>query len=146
VVEAALQALHRDTSNADETINALRAVKLDDTPRGPLHFDDYGNVVGNTFIRRIEKACNGLTNVTLKTYENVNQFRPYEAQHYLKQPVYTQSVAGRDWVMLIHSSYPGGKRRAGHVTFLSLFHWMLDRGPGHDHARTAPSVPPGLSV
>jgi branched-chain amino acid transport system substrate-binding protein len=41
-------------------IKALRAVKLDDTPRGPLHFDDYRNVVGNIFIRRIEKAGNGL--------------------------------------------------------------------------------------
>jgi branched-chain amino acid transport system substrate-binding protein len=61
-------------------------VKLDDTPRGPLHFDDYRNVVGNIFIRSIEKAGNGLTNLTLKTYENVSQFWPCEAQHYLKHP------------------------------------------------------------
>jgi branched-chain amino acid transport system substrate-binding protein len=91
VVEAALQALHGDTSDADTTVKALRAVNLDDTPRGPLHFDDYGNVVGNIFIRRIEKAGNGLTNVTLKTYENVSQFWPYQARDYLKQPVYTRA-------------------------------------------------------
>lgn len=51
--------------------------------------------------------------MTLKTYQNVSQFWPYEAQHYLKQPVYTQSVASRDWVMLIHSSYPGAREEQG---------------------------------
>jgi branched-chain amino acid transport system substrate-binding protein len=120
VVEAALQALYRDTSSADETIKALRAVKLDDTPRGPLHFDDYGNVVGNIFIRRIEKAGNGLTNLTLKTYENVSQFWPYEAQHYLKQPVYTQSVAGRDWVSAHPPKLPRGQEKSRACDILEL--------------------------
>jgi branched-chain amino acid transport system substrate-binding protein len=92
VVEAAMTALHGDLSNKEATIKALRAVRLDDTPRGPLYFDDHGNVVGDIFIRRIEKAGGKLTNVTLKTYQNVSQFWPYNEQEYLKQPPYT-----REW-------------------------------------------------
>ncbi len=34
----------------------MRAVKLTDTPRGPIKFDHLGNVVGDFFIRRVEKA------------------------------------------------------------------------------------------
>jgi branched-chain amino acid transport system substrate-binding protein len=92
VIEAALMALHGDLSDKEATIEALRAVRLSDTPRGPLYFDDHGNVVGNIFIRRIEKAGGKLTNVTLKTYENISQFWPYKEQEYLRQPPYT-----RDW-------------------------------------------------
>jgi branched-chain amino acid transport system substrate-binding protein len=92
VVESAVAALNGDLSDKRATINALRKVKLDDTPRGPLYFDDRGNVVGNIFIRRIEKAGSKLTNVTLKTYANVSQFWPYTEQDYLKQPPYS-----RDW-------------------------------------------------
>jgi branched-chain amino acid transport system substrate-binding protein len=92
VVEAAMTALHGDLSNKEATIAALRAVKLDDTPRGPLYFDDHGNVVGNIFIRRIEKAGGQLTNITQKTYQNISQFWPYEEQDYLRQPVYS-----REW-------------------------------------------------
>jgi hypothetical protein len=46
---------------------------------------------GRTAIRRIEKAGNGLTNVTLKSYESVSQFWPCEAQDYLKRPVATRA-------------------------------------------------------
>jgi branched-chain amino acid transport system substrate-binding protein len=92
VVEAAMMALHGDLSNKEATIEALRAVSLGDTPRGPLYFDDHGNVVGNVFIRRIEKAGGKLTNVTLKTYENISQFWPYKEQEYLRQPAYS-----REW-------------------------------------------------
>jgi branched-chain amino acid transport system substrate-binding protein len=92
VVEAAMMALHGDLSNKEATIEALRAVRLGDTPRGPLYFDDHGNVVGNVFIRRIEKAGGKLTSVTLKTYENIGQFWPYKEQEYLRQPAYS-----REW-------------------------------------------------
>jgi branched-chain amino acid transport system substrate-binding protein len=90
VLEAALIALHGDPSNKEATIEALRAVRLGDTPRGPIYFDDHGNVVGNIFIRRIEKAGDKLTNVTLKTYENIDQFWPYKEKEYLGQPAYSR--------------------------------------------------------
>jgi len=91
VIEAALKALHGDVSNPERTVQALRAVKLEDTPRGPLSFDHLGNVVGNIYVRRIEKAGGKLTNVTLETYNNIGQFWPYAEAAYLKQPAYSRA-------------------------------------------------------
>jgi branched-chain amino acid transport system substrate-binding protein len=90
VVEAAMRALHGDLSKPEQTIKALRAVKLTDTPRGPLHFDDLGNAVGSMFVRKIVKDGGKLTNVTQKTYENVSQFWPYDEAKYLAQPAYSR--------------------------------------------------------
>ena len=57
---------------------ALKSVSLTDTPRGPIKFDHFGNVVGTFYVRRIGKygAKYGLKlwNKTIKTYENVSQF------------------------------------------------------------------------
>ena len=92
VIEAGLKALHGDVSKPEETIKALRAVKLTDTPRGPMHFDQFGNVVGNIYVRKVEKVGGKLTNVTQKTYGNVSQFWTYDVQRYLAQPPYS-----RDW-------------------------------------------------
>lgn len=92
VVEAALSALHGDVSKPEQTIKALRAVSLKDTARGPLHFDHFGNAVGNMYVRKIVKEGGKLTNVTQKTYENVSQFWTYNEATYLAQPAYS-----RDW-------------------------------------------------
>jgi branched-chain amino acid transport system substrate-binding protein len=92
VIEAGLKALHGDVSKPEETIKALRAVKLTDTPRGPMHFDQFGNVVGNIYVRKIEKVGGKLANVTQKTYGNVSQFWTYDVKRYLAQPPYS-----RDW-------------------------------------------------
>jgi branched-chain amino acid transport system substrate-binding protein len=91
VVEAALKATGGKTSDRPALIKALRAVQLTETPRGPVKFDHFGNVIGNIFIRRIEKGKDGkLTNRTLKTYTNVGQFWPYEEAKFLAQPVYSR--------------------------------------------------------
>jgi branched-chain amino acid transport system substrate-binding protein len=94
VVEAALQALNGDASNKDKFMNALRGVTLTDTPRGPLKFDHFGNVVGTFYIRRIvtEGAKFGLKlwNKTIKTYENVGQFWTWPEQEFLAHPVYSR--------------------------------------------------------
>lgn len=92
VVEAGLDALHGDVSKPEETMKALRAVVLADTPRGPIRFDHLGNVVGNFYVRKIEKVGGKLANVTQKTYQNVSQFWTYDEAKYLAQPVYS-----RDW-------------------------------------------------
>lgn len=91
VIEAALKALHGDLSNPEQTVKALRAVKLADSPRGPFHFDKFGNVVGNMYVRKIEKVNGKLNNVIQETYHNIGQFWPYSEEEYLKQPAYTRS-------------------------------------------------------
>jgi branched-chain amino acid transport system substrate-binding protein len=90
VVEAGLQKVNGDTSNKEAFVKALRSVALTDTPRGPIKFDDHGNVIGNIYIRRIEKQNGKLANKTVKTYENVSQFWTYDEQKFLSQPVYSR--------------------------------------------------------
>src|SRR6516164_7356093 len=90
IAEAALEKTDGKTDDKDALIKALRAVSLDDTPRGPFHFDDFGNVVGNIFIRRCEKKDGKLVNTTVKTYPNVSQFWTYDEKWFLAQPVYSR--------------------------------------------------------
>jgi branched-chain amino acid transport system substrate-binding protein len=91
VVEAALEKTDGRTKPTDAMMKALRSVSLKDTPRGPFHFDQYGNVVGNIYVRRIEKQNGKLVNRTLKTYENVSQFWTYDPKWFLAQPVYSRN-------------------------------------------------------
>src|SRR5215472_12762609 len=90
VAEAALEKVGGDTDDKDALIKALRAVSLTDSPRGPFHFDEFGNVVGNIFIRRCEKKDGKLVNTTIKTYPNVSQFWTYDEKWFLAQPVYSR--------------------------------------------------------
>ena len=77
---------------ADKTafVKAMRAAHLTDTPRGPVRFDDKGNVIGNIFIRKIVKENGKLWQKTLKTYANIGQFWPFDEKKFLAQPVYSR--------------------------------------------------------
>jgi branched-chain amino acid transport system substrate-binding protein len=90
VAEAALEKTDGKTEDKDALIKAIRAVTLDDTPRGPFHFDHFGNVVGSIFIRRCEKKAGKLVNTTIKTYPDVSQFWTYDEKWFLAQPVYSR--------------------------------------------------------
>ena len=90
-VEAAIQALGGNTDDRKAFADALHKVVLTDTPRGPIRFDQYGNVIGDVFIRKCEKQNGQLVNTVVKTYPNVSQFWTYEEKAFLASPVY-----GRD--------------------------------------------------
>jgi branched-chain amino acid transport system substrate-binding protein len=90
VADAALQKTGGKAEDRDALIKALRAVTLTDTPRGPFHFDQFGNVVGDIFIRRCERKGGKLVNTTIKTYNNVSQFWTYDEKWFLAQPVYSR--------------------------------------------------------
>ena len=89
-VEAAIQKLGGKTDDKKALMDALKAVSLTDTPRGPFSFDKNGNVVGNVFVRRCERKNGKLVNTTVKTYENVSQFWKYNPEEFIKQPVYSR--------------------------------------------------------
>ncbi len=91
VAAAALEKLGGKTDDKEALITALRAVSLTDTPRGAFHFDHFGNVVGNIFIRRCDKKGGKLVNTTIKTYPNVSQFWTYDEKWFLAQPVYSRN-------------------------------------------------------
>jgi len=90
VAEAALERLDGRTDDREALIAAMRAVSLTDSPRGPFHFDRFGNVVGDFFIRRCEKQDGRLVNTTIKTYHDVSQFWTYDESWFLAQPVYSR--------------------------------------------------------
>ncbi|HXQ65382.1 MAG TPA: ABC transporter substrate-binding protein, partial [Alphaproteobacteria bacterium] len=91
-IEAALEKTGGATDDKEKTIAALRAVKLDDSPRGPFRFDHFGNVVGNVFIRKLERKNGKLVNTIIKTYKDVGQFWTYDEKKYLAAPVYTRDA------------------------------------------------------
>jgi branched-chain amino acid transport system substrate-binding protein len=90
VAEAALEQTGGRTDDKQALIKAMRAVSLADSPRGPFHFDQYGNVVGDIFVRRCESKDGKLVNTTIKTYKAVSQFWTYDEKWFLSQPVYSR--------------------------------------------------------
>ena len=91
VLYAAIEALKGKIEDKQAFIKALRGVRVD-TLRGPIAFDEYGNVIGNIYIRKVEKKDGRLVNSNIYTYSNVSQFWNYDPKEFLKQPVYS-----RDW-------------------------------------------------
>ena len=49
-------ARRRRPATRSKLMAALRAVNLTDTPRGPIKFDHFGNVIGDFYIRSIEQG------------------------------------------------------------------------------------------
>ncbi len=90
VVEAGLQKAGGKTDDKAALMAALKSVSLTDTPRGPIKFDSYGNVIGDFYIRRVDKVAGKFVNKTLKTYKNVSQFWTYDEKKFLAQPVYAR--------------------------------------------------------
>ncbi len=95
VVNAGLEATGGKIDDKTKFMAALKAVKLKDTPRGPISFDHLGNVVGDFFVRRCEKMKNPyglkLWNHTVKTYHNVSQFWTWPEKEFLAHPVYSRN-------------------------------------------------------
>jgi len=89
-VEAAIQALGSQSDDRKALAEALHKISLTDTPRGPVKFDQYGNVVGDVFIRRCERKGGALVNTVIKTYPGVSQFWTYEEKAFLANPVYAR--------------------------------------------------------
>jgi len=89
-VEAAIQKLEGKTDNRKMFAETLHVVTLTDTPRGPVKFDHFGNVVGDVFIRRCERRDGQLVNTVIKTYPDVSQFWTYPEKEFLANPVYSR--------------------------------------------------------
>ncbi len=91
VVEAGLEKNDGKSDDKQKLMAALKSVSLTETPRGPIKFDHLGNVIGDFYVRRVEKANGKLINKTLKTYHNVSQFWTYDEKRFLEQPVYSRN-------------------------------------------------------
>jgi branched-chain amino acid transport system substrate-binding protein len=89
-VEAALQKLGDNGDDRKALAEALHQISIPDTPRGSIKFDQYGNVVGDVFVRRCERKDGQLVNTIIKTYPGVSQFWTYDEKTFLTNPVYTR--------------------------------------------------------
>ncbi len=90
ILEAALKMTGGKVDDPDTLVKAIRAVSLTETPRGPVKFDAYGNLVFTVYIRRVEKRSGRMVNVTIKSYPNVSQFWHYDPKKFLAEPVFSR--------------------------------------------------------
>src|SRR3954464_7571380 len=88
------QTLHKIGGKIEDKQAFMKAVRSGkfDTCRGPVSFDQYGNVVGTVYIRKVERKDGRLVNRVIHSYPNVSQFWTYKPEEFLKNPVYS-----RDW-------------------------------------------------
>jgi branched-chain amino acid transport system substrate-binding protein len=89
VLEQALISINGQFEDKTVLMKALRNVNVQ-TVRGPVAFDNYGNAVGDVYIRRVERLDNRLVNTVQYTYPNVNQFWDMKPEEFLKNPVYSR--------------------------------------------------------
>jgi branched-chain amino acid transport system substrate-binding protein len=88
----AIKAVNGDVENKDKFIEAVRAIEIPDSLRGPLKLDKYGHVIQNIYIRQVEKVGKAYQNSIVETYPMASQFWTYDPETFLKSPVY-----GRDY-------------------------------------------------
>ena len=90
ILEQALEKTGGKLDDPDAFIKAVRAVKLTNTPRGPISFDEAGNVVITDYIRRADKVNGKIVNKIVKVYPKVSQYWTYDPKWFLQQPVYSR--------------------------------------------------------
>ena len=90
VMNAALGTIGGKIEDKAQFMKAVREGNFPDTARGRVKFDQFGNVIGNVYIRKVEKQGNHLVNAVIKTYSNVSQFWTYDQAAFLKEPVYAR--------------------------------------------------------
>lgn len=88
VLDKALQAIGGNIENIEALSNALQKLEIPDSPRGPIKFDKYHNVVHNIYITQVKKADGQLVHDVIDTYKDVSQFWKWSPEEYLKMPTY----------------------------------------------------------
>jgi branched-chain amino acid transport system substrate-binding protein len=89
VLDQTLQKIGGKIEDKQAFMKAVRSGQFD-TCRGPVSFDQYGNVIGNVYIRKVERKDKRLVNRVIHTYPNVSQFWTYKPDEFLKNPVYSR--------------------------------------------------------
>jgi len=89
-VHQAVDSLGGDVNNPEKVFKALRSIQLEETPRGPLRVDSYGEPVQNIYIRKVERVGGELQNTVIHTYPHVSQFWKYKPGEFLTLPPYSR--------------------------------------------------------
>ncbi|MFY9954896.1 hypothetical protein [Bradyrhizobium sp.] len=91
ILEAAVKAVKGNVEDKPALMAALRSANVD-TVRGPVRFDDLGNVVGKVYLRKVTRKDGRLVNSVFKTYPDVSQFWTYGREAFLANPVYSREL------------------------------------------------------
>jgi branched-chain amino acid transport system substrate-binding protein len=89
VLETALKTIKGNVEDKKALVAAIRSSNAN-TVRGLVKFDEFGNVIGNVYIRKVSKVDGRLVNSVIKTYPDVSQFWTYDKTAFLKNPVYSR--------------------------------------------------------
>jgi branched-chain amino acid transport system substrate-binding protein len=89
VLEAALKTVKGNAEDKKALMAAIRGNNVD-TVRGVVKLDEFGNVIGDVYIRKVTRKDGRLVNSVIKTYPNVSQFWTYDKTAFLKNPVYSR--------------------------------------------------------
>jgi len=82
--------LHGSTKDAAAFLEAMREVRLNKGPIGPVRLDEYGTPILDIYIREVARQNGRLVNTILKTYPQVSQFWTYDAAEFVKQPPFSR--------------------------------------------------------
>jgi len=86
----AIKAVNGQVEDKEKFMQALRAIEIPNSMRGPLKLDKYGHVVQNLYIRRVDKVGKEYQNTIIETYPMVTQFYKFDPETYLQSPVYSR--------------------------------------------------------
>jgi branched-chain amino acid transport system substrate-binding protein len=89
VLEAALKATGSKAEDKKALMTAMKSGNVE-TVRGVVKFDEFGNVIGNVYIRKVTRSDGRLVNSVIKTYPDVSQFWTYDKAEFLRNPVYSR--------------------------------------------------------
>jgi branched-chain amino acid transport system substrate-binding protein len=94
IIADALERTDGDPGVGKALIDALRDVTISGAPRGPISFDEYGGVIENVYIRRVDRIDGELQNTVIATLPDVSQFWTYDPETFLSNPVYSRDHPG----------------------------------------------------
>jgi branched-chain amino acid transport system substrate-binding protein len=89
VLETALKAINGKVEDKKALMAAMRGGNAE-TVRGPVKVDEFGNAIGDVYIRKVTRRDGRLVNSVIKTYPDVSQFWTYDKTAFLKNPVYSR--------------------------------------------------------
>jgi branched-chain amino acid transport system substrate-binding protein len=87
---AAINAIGGRVEDRQALVEALRRVKPEGLPRGPVELDGYGNPIENVYIRRVDRVNGELQNTVIDTFPKVSQFWTFDPDRYLSEPLYAR--------------------------------------------------------
>jgi branched-chain amino acid transport system substrate-binding protein len=89
VLEAALKTVKANVEDKKALMAAIRGSNVE-TVRGVVKIDEFGNAIGDVYIRKVARKDGRLVNSVIKTYPDVSQFWTYDKTAFLKNPVYSR--------------------------------------------------------